>query len=182
MNSRLNTKVVRKIVTRTVSWLAVGGVLAAASSTAATTMSACGESGACTNLRETTYANLETWQACDPAGPPDQCIPEPGNSKDCTGVLACDFAVNAKYRAQAELRVYSIGEASQGCYLCAVPNCASVTIAVCEPISRRCLGVTSVIDGGSFIISTSPPPSGDAGGTTPPPLSSDAGDATVPVL
>jgi len=170
MKSRLTAKVVAKVA----SWLALGGVLAAASSTAATSMTACGESGACTNLRETTYADLETWQACEPGGPPSQCLIEPGNSKDCTGVLTCDFAINPKYRAEAEQRVYSIGQDSQGCYLCAVPNCISAQLAICEPISRRCLGVSAVTDGGLIIVGTSPPPAGD-GGTVVTPSIGDTG-------
>ncbi len=173
----MNSKLVAKIV-KIGTWLAVGGVLVAASSTAATSMSACGESGACTNLRENTYAELEAWQACEPGGPADQCLPESGNPKDCTGVLACDFAINPKFRAQAEQRVYSIGEASQGCYLCAVPNCTTVNIAICEPISRRCIGVTSVTDGGAFTIANPPPPV-DAGGIQPTPTGVDAGDGGV---
>jgi hypothetical protein len=172
MKSRVSLKVVGKLL----SWLTMGGVLAALSSTAAaTSMSACGESGACTNLRESTYAELETWQACEPGGPLDQCIIEAGNTKDCTGVLACDFAINPKFRAEAEERVYSIGEASQGCYLCAVPNCVAAEIGYCEPISRRCIGVTAVTDGGLLVVGT-PPPSGDSGTTPVTPIV----DSSVP--
>jgi hypothetical protein len=165
-----------KVATRLGSVLTVGLVLAAASSTAATSMSACGESGACTNLRQTTYANLEAWQACDPSGPAEQCIPEPGNPKDCTGVLACNFAINARFRAQAEMAVYTIGQQSQGCYLCAVPNCVAVETAICEPVSHRCIGVTQITDGG-FVISSSPPEDSGTGTGNPTgnPPTSDAG-------
>ena len=68
--------------------------------------------------------------------PNDQCIFIPGNPKDCTGVLTCEFAVNRKYRADAELAVYTIGEQSQGCYLCAIPECISGELGYCEPVSR----------------------------------------------
>ena len=162
-----------RLLSKIGSAIAVGGVLAAASSTAATSMSACGESGACTNLREATYASLETWQACDPAGPADQCIIEAGNPKDCTGVLSCDFAINPKYRAEAETMVYAIGQQSQGCYLCAVPNCITAEIGYCEPISRRCLGVSAVTDGGLVIVT--PPPPEDSG------TSSTGSDSSTPV-
>jgi hypothetical protein len=154
---------------RVASWLAFGFVGVAASGTAATSVTACGESGACTNLRETEYANLVTWQACDPAGI-DQCIIEPGNPKDCTGVLSCNFAVNPKFRAEAEQAVYTSGQASQGCYLCAVPNCIAAEEGICEPVSRRCIAVSGTTDGGLLFAgedggstSTGTPPSGDAG-------------------
>ena len=100
--------------------------------------SGCGEGASCTQLRNTTYSTLQTWQACDPADP-EPCIMVGGNSKDCTGVLTCDFAVNPHYRMQAEQAVLTIGQQSQTCFLCAVPNCAGGVLGTCEPVSRRCI-------------------------------------------
>ena len=93
-----------RLLSKIGSAIAVGGVLAAASSTAATSMSACGESGACTNLREATYASLETVARVRSGRPRDQCIIVAGNPKDCTGVLTCEFAINPKFREEAERR------------------------------------------------------------------------------
>src|SRR5205823_9160794 len=70
-----------------------------------------------------------------------------GNPKDCSGVLTCDFAVNARYRDVAELAVYKIGEQSQGCHLCATPNCIGGDLAYCEPISKRCIPIANLIGG-----------------------------------
>src|SRR5947199_5647333 len=88
------------------SLLAVAGVLVA---------TACGESDGCKALRDQTYANKRVWDACepDPFNPFKDCIKVAGNPKDCSGVLTCDFAVNARYRDVAELAVYKIGEQSQ---------------------------------------------------------------------
>jgi hypothetical protein len=102
----------------------------------------CGDSGGCMSVRDSTYALLETWEACDPQKV-DACIIEPGNPKDCTGVLTCEFAVNPLYRSQAEQTMLIMGEESRGCGLCAVPNCLTGTAAYCEPASRRCLIIES---------------------------------------
>jgi hypothetical protein len=116
----------------------------------ALSIAACGETADCKNLRETTYASKRSWDACDP-NEQNPCIKVPGNQKDCTGVLTCDFAVNRHYRDLAEMAVYKIGEQSQGCFHCAVPNCIAGEIPYCEPVSQRCIIVTEVIDGGGFV-------------------------------
>jgi hypothetical protein len=103
----------------------------------------CGDAASCTRVRDATYSALEVWQACDP-GDATACIIEPGNPKDCTGVLTCAFAVNPAYRAIAEQTMLSIGEQSHGCYQCSVPNCLSGSTAYCEPVSRRCLMLGTV--------------------------------------
>ena len=113
-------------------------------------IAACGETADCKNLRETTYANKRTWDACDP-NETNPCIKVPGNQKDCTGVLTCDFAVNRPFRDQAELAVYKIGEQSQGCFLCAVPNCIAGEIPFCEPVSRRCIIISQLLDDGGIV-------------------------------
>lgn len=138
---------------------AVGWI--AASSLVSAPLTACGESGSCAKLRSDNYALKETWDACDP-GDPEPCIKVFGNPKDCTGVLACDFAVNPHHRAEAEQTVLTIGEQSQGCFLCAVPNCASGDLAWCEPVSRRCILVTMLTDAGPSI-ADQPPPLVDSG-------------------
>jgi hypothetical protein len=131
------------LAVRSFLWL-VGGAVLLSIPAASASLEACGESGSCTQLRAATYASKAVWDACDPTVPnPDaQCIFVPGNPKDCTGVLTCEFAVNRKYRADAEMAVYTIGQQSQGCYLCAQPSCISGELGYCEPVSRRCVLVT----------------------------------------
>jgi hypothetical protein len=141
------------------SWALMAGASVALSSTAATTMSACGESGGCSIQRQTEYASLEAWQSCDPLGPAGQCIIIAGNPKDCTGVLSCNFAVNARSRADAEQGVLTSGQQSVGCYLCATPSCIAVQMAVCEPVSRRCIGVSGTTSSGGLVFTGE-----DAGG------------------
>jgi hypothetical protein len=137
---------------RSVLWLLGGAVLVSIPAGTAA-LEACGESGSCTQLRSTLYASKVVWDACDPnaAHPEDECIFIPGNPKDCTGVLTCEFAVNRKFRADAEMAVYTVGQQSQGCYLCAQPNCIASSIAYCEPVSRRCIVVTGFTSSGQPI-------------------------------
>lgn len=158
-----------KRIVQSFVWLA-GGVVLLTIPAASTTIEACGESGACEQLRQTEYANLSTWQDCDPDAVPTQCLQIAGNPKDCTGVLACDFAVNAAHRADAEWAVLVSGQQSQGCYLCAVPNCIGGDLAYCEPISHRCDLAAAFVDGG--VITGTPEDSGrpapvDTGSPTP---------------
>jgi hypothetical protein len=129
--------------------LVVVTVLAGASMGVVSSTTGCGEGGSCTQLRNTTYSNLQTWEACEPQDP-EACIPVAGNPKDCTGVLTCDFAVNPHYRTQAEQAVLTIGQQSQTCFLCAVPNCGGGT-PMCEPVSRRCIlaGLAAPSDAGT---------------------------------
>ena len=145
-----------------VSLVALGLLVSATA--VSTSIEACGESGACSQLRQSNYASLEAWQGCDPAGPPlSQCLEIGGNPKDCTGVLSCNFAVNAHFRAEAEQATYTVGEQSQGCYLCATPTCIGGDLAWCEPTSHRCLLVQQLIDGGAVFGGSTPPPSEDSG-------------------
>ena len=139
-------------IVRSFFWL-VGGAVLLSIPAASVSLEACGESGSCTQLREQMYATKEVWDACDPTAPnPNtQCIFVPGNPKDCTGVLTCEFAVNVKHRAEAEQAVYAIGEQSQGCYLCATPECITGSLGYCEPASRRCMLVSGFTPGGQPI-------------------------------
>ena len=101
-------------------------------------LTACGESGSCTRLRDDTNVAKATWDACNPSDP-EPCIEVYGNPKDCTGVLSCNFAVNPHHRAEAEQAVQTIAQQSQGCYLCAVPNCATGTGTECDAVTHRCV-------------------------------------------
>jgi hypothetical protein len=154
------------LIVRSVLWL-LGGALVLSIPAASTSIEACGESGACTQLRNQIYAEKATWDACDPTATDqnNQCIFIPGNPKDCTGVLTCEFAVNPQFREDAELAVYTIGQQSQGCYLCAVPDCISASIPYCEPVSRRCIVVSGFSSTGQPTGSTLPE---DAGTTSAP--------------
>jgi hypothetical protein len=130
-------------------WIAVTGSIAIVSAVGSSaSLTACGESAGCTALRNDTYAAKETWDACNPADGPGACIKVPGNTKDCTGVLSCDFAVNPVHRAEAEQAVETIAQRSQGCYLCATPNCIGGDITYCEPVSRRCILVSEITEAG----------------------------------
>jgi hypothetical protein len=117
----------------------IGTLVLAMSASFGTTgaLTACGESASCKRLRDDTFAQRTTWETCDPLDP-DPCIKVFGNPKDCTGVLSCDFAVNPQHRTEAEKAVLTIGQESQGCYLCATPNCPTGGYALCDPGSRRC--------------------------------------------
>jgi hypothetical protein len=144
MKSRL-----RKLAATTALCLA-GAAASLSLPAASTSLEACGESGACSQLRQDTFADKQTWGACDPTlpSPNDQCIFVAGNSKDCTGILNCEFAVNRKYRQAAELAVASIGVQSQGCYTCTVPNCITAGLPFCEPVSRECIVVSAITSSG----------------------------------
>jgi hypothetical protein len=134
-------------------------VVGAASFGSTAGLTACGETAACSRLRNDTYAQKTMWDACNPTDP-NACIEVFGNKKDCTGVLYCDFAVNPHYRAEAEQAVLTIGERSQGCYSCDEPDCVSGEIAWCEPVSRRCIVVTMLTEGGVPLTLGTPPSSG----------------------
>jgi len=137
---------------------------------AATTTAGCGDSDGCKTLRQAVYNELVTWEECDPTDP-NACIVESGNPKDCTGVLACTFAINPKFRTQAELTVLEIPEQSTGCYLCATPACQGGTTATCEVVTGvpggRCMLIsTGTVEdggGGSSLDSSIPYYGGDAG-------------------
>jgi hypothetical protein len=140
-----------------VKWMGGVSLTLALFSTSAGTgavLTACGESSGCTQLRTDTYALLEQWGQCDPDIPLGDCIIEPGNPKDCTGVLACPFAINPLYRSDAEQRMLTMGQQSQGCYLCAIPNCPQGDLAWCEPVSHRCMVISALLDGGAVISET----------------------------
>jgi hypothetical protein len=106
----------------------------------------CADKRNCDELRQELFLQKRAWAACESDF---DCVLVGGNPKDCTGVLACPFAVNRANRDTAERQVLSAGDDSVMCHLCAVPTCVSGDIPVCEPSTRRCLVVTSIVDGGS---------------------------------
>jgi hypothetical protein len=162
--------------------IAMCGLVTATSLGTSVSLTACGESGSCTKLRDDTYAAKSTWEACNPDDP-EPCIKVFGNTKDCTGVLSCDFAVNPHHRSEAEKSVLTIASQSQGCYLCAIPNCVSGDITLCEPVSRRCIVVTMLTDSGAT--ATAKPTPSDSGGrdtALTQPLDEGASDALAPDL
>jgi hypothetical protein len=162
-------------VIRIAKWVGGVSLMVAICSTSAGTgavLTACGESSGCTQLRTDMYSLLEQWGQCDPNNPFETCLLEPGNPKDCTGVISCPFGINPLYRSDAEQRMLTIGQQSQGCYLCATPNCTAGSLAWCEPVTRRCMVITAILDGGEVISeinldSGSSVPSSDAAGSGP---------------
>jgi hypothetical protein len=149
------TSILRRLAIGTSFPLLVFVIQASAAATAA-----CGDSDACKAVRDSTFQSLVAWQECDPTQP-NQCIVEPGNPKDCTGVLTCSFAINPSYRTQAEQAALTMAEQSRGCYLCATPSCGNGATAYCEPVSRRCMvlassftdeGGVAATDAGSAIV------------------------------
>jgi len=114
----------------------------------------------CEKKRDELSVIKHTWERCDRDV---DCLIIGGNTSDCTGVLACNLAVNRLYRDQAERRIASLPEETVDCVRCASPNCPEGELAVCEPISHECIIVKDVIDGGAQIVLTPPPELGGAG-------------------
>ena len=152
---------------RSAVWIAIGGLVAVSSFGTGLSLTACGESASCAKLRNDTYAIKQTWAACDP-NDPYPCIKVLGNPRDCTGVLACDFAVNPHHRIEAEQTVLTIAEHSQGCYLCAIPGCVSGDLTWCEPVSRQCQVVTRLIGDSGAAVADQPPASSSGGPSISP--------------
>ena len=111
----------------------------------------CGDKGRCDRLRDETYQKRRTWAQCTDDS---DCFPLPGNQKDCTGVLACPFAVNRRYREDAERLMLSIAEDSVDCHTCASPNCNVSMFSHCEPLSHQGVTVDIYTDSGGY----QPPP------------------------
>jgi hypothetical protein len=141
-------------------WLAVVAGVFVASATSAS-ITACGDSSQCVSVRNEMAAKLKTWVAC---GPLDTCRKIGGNSRDCSGVLSCDFAVNDKYSAEAQDAVLTIANQTQGCYLCAQPNCPQGEIALCDLVAQQCIIVTSISGGSTSFFDVFTPPAPEAGG------------------
>lgn len=97
----------------------------------------------CESLRDELMAQKLSWQDCTRD---EECIKVGGNQGDCTGIMSCDFAVNAVHRLTAERRVASLPEESQDCMQCSSPNCVVGKRAFCEPVSRKCMVVTEIVE------------------------------------
>lgn len=97
----------------------------------------------CESLRDELTEAKDTWTQCEAD---EDCIKIGGNEKDCTGILSCNLAVNRTWRLEAERRIASLPEETQDCIECTPSNCVSGDLAVCEPVSQRCIIVTSVME------------------------------------
>lgn len=97
----------------------------------------------CESLRDELTEAKDTWTKCEADY---DCIKVFGSSKDCTGILSCDFAANRAFRLEAERRIASLPEETQDCLECTSPNCVSGEIAVCEPVSQRCIIVSDIME------------------------------------
>jgi len=128
--------------TRTIAPLALLVVLMALA------LSQCGDKARCDQLRDDTYEKRRAWAQCDSD---DDCFPLAGNPRDCTGVLSCPFAVNRRFREDAERLTLTIGEDSVDCHVCAVPNCNGSSEAHCDPFSHQCLMETFFDAGPPFV-------------------------------
>ena len=105
----------------------------------------------CESLRDELTRQKLSWQDCTRD---TDCVKAFGHGADCTGILSCDFAVNAAHRLTAERRVASLPEETRDCIECASPNCVSGNIALCEPATRKCILVTEILQPGQ--VSSSP--------------------------
>jgi hypothetical protein len=102
----------------------------------------CGDKARCNTVRDETYQKRVTWARCDADA---DCIVLAGNQSDCTGVLACPFAIHRSHREEAERLLLTIGEDSVDCHICAVPTCTGGA-TTCEQSSHQCvMSYTGVI-------------------------------------
>ena len=128
----------------------------------------CMDRAKCDELRQELYDKRKAWAACETDA---DCLAIGGNPKDCTGVLACPFAVNRIHREEAEREMLSSGDQSVDCHLCATPTCAETAALVCEPVTRRC-----ILAGETFDAAAGMPPEPDAAPPETGSPSPDAGD------
>ncbi len=119
-------------------------------------VASCQDASRCSALRDKTYSDKRIWEGCDPALGNAQCIKIGGQPTDCTGVLACAFAVNRNFRDVAEKSVIDIVADDAVCeYACSKPTCIEGEVAVCEATSRRCLLVSSTLANGDPVVTDS---------------------------
>lgn len=124
----------------------------------------------CEKKRDELTVLKRRWEQCSTSA---DCMIIGGNSADCSGVLACNLAINRIYRDEAERRIQSLPEETTDCVRCTPSNCAEGDIAICEPVSHECEIVKAIIDGGAQIVLTPPD-------TNPPPPPPDLGGAGAP--
>lgn len=98
----------------------------------------------CEKLRDELQAQKISWGECETSA---DCIKVFGSRKDCTGIMSCDFAVNRRYRQDAERRVASLPEESIDCIECQSPNCVRGDIGWCEPVTHQCIVITELVGG-----------------------------------
>jgi hypothetical protein len=115
----------------------------------------------CESLRDDLSAEKQKWQTCQADS---DCTIVGGNTKDCTGILYCNTAVNRVHREEAERRIASLPEETVDCVECKGPNCISGTIPLCDQVTKTCFIVSEIIN-----------PSPDS--TSPPSDSTDTPDA-----
>src|SRR6266542_2520588 len=123
----------------------------------------CADKSNCDALRQSLYEAKKQWAACDLDS---DCLVMAGNSRDCTGLLACPFGVNRGNREAAERATLTVGEDSVDCHLCATPNCAEGSVAICETLTHQCILVAESFEGGGGGGTT---PGYDSGVTNPQP-------------
>ena len=73
----------------------------------------------------------------------DTCVRIAGRGRDCTGVLACAFAVRADHAAEAETRARDLAEDSRGHGVCAQAFCDDADEAICDVAIGRCVLTTA---------------------------------------
>ena len=122
-------------------------------------------SAECESKRNELWALKDSWSHCQSDL---DCIKILGNSGDCSGILTCDFAANRSARLEAERRIASLPEETTDCTQCISPNCVSGLITVCEPVSQRCLLVTTILDAGTDTDGSGGTDPGEGGGGTEP--------------
>ena len=97
----------------------------------------------CEELRDELSALKEKWRTCETDA---DCTIVGGNTKDCTGVLSCNQAINKKYREEADRRIASLPEETVDCMVCKSPNCVQGIIPLCEQPTKTCIIVTEIIE------------------------------------
>ena len=115
----------------------------------------------CEALRDELTETKHSWAKCEQDS---DCIKTVGNPGDCTGIMSCDFAVNRRFRSDAERRVASLPEETVDCMQCTSPNCVAGDLAICERTTKECLLVTDILDGGTEEDGGEGGETGDAGG------------------
>ena len=110
----------------------------------------------CEDLRDELSALKEKWQTCQADS---DCTIVGGNTKDCTGVLSCNTAVNRVHREEAERRIASLPEETVDCVACKGPNCITGFIPLCDEATKTCIIVTEIINPSTD--STDTPASGE---------------------
>src|SRR5262245_56161705 len=102
--------------------------IAAAGLVAASSVGGCSTTS-CDDLRSEARELVAEHSACA-AG--DTCVVLAGYDRDCTGVLGCPRAVNAKSEAKARERAAEIAGDSRDCTSCAMAECAMPGTPACD--------------------------------------------------